>query len=112
MVWTGIYFLAAVSALVVWNSKNLTPGDSLFGYLAIFFAANVVMNIFWSYLFFVMHMIQWAALEAVALALSILALILYIWPISTFAALLLVPYLIWVCFAAYLNYTIWKLNSK
>jgi tryptophan-rich sensory protein len=46
----------------------------------------------------------------VVLWLLILQNIIRFWPISKNAALLLVPYIIWVSFAAFLNYTLWRLN--
>jgi len=75
------------------------------------FIINAFINVFWSYLFFVLHMTGYAAIDSMALALSVLSLIIFIYPISMLAAVLLVPYFVWVLIATYLNYSIWKLNA-
>ena len=110
-VWTGIFILTAFAALLVWNSNNIVQDEPLFYLIFGLFCINAMMNVFWSFIFFKLHMIGLAVWESVALGLSVLALILLIFPISSLAAVLLVPYLVWVGFATYLNYTIWRLNK-
>jgi translocator protein len=108
MVWSIIFALTAISALIVFNSSAVLPEDlRLLTYL---FVINAIMNVFWSLLFFYLHMIGYAVIESAALALSVLGLILYIYPFSLIAAVLLLPYFLWVCFATYLTYSVWKLN--
>ncbi len=110
MVWSIIFALAAIAALIVYNSSAVLPGDlRLLTYL---FAANALMNLFWSLLFFYLHMVGYAAIESAALALSVLGLILFIYPISGLAAILLAPYFLWVVFATYLTYSVWRLNHE
>jgi tryptophan-rich sensory protein len=65
----------------------------------------------WSYLFFFSRRPDRALREVVGLWLSILALIVVLAGISTLGAWLLVPYLVWVSFAAFLNLTIVRLNG-
>ena len=108
-VWTTIFILSAASALIVWNISSNT-GQSRLSWIAGVFIANAVLNIFWSYLFFNQHIIAPAIFEAGILGLSVIALIVLIWPISELAALLLFPYAGWVCFATYLTYSVWLLN--
>lgn len=110
-VWTVIFILSAISALIVWNSNRILHEDSLFVYIFGFFILNAVMNIFWNFLFFALHMLALAVIQSAALGLSVLVLMLFIFPISSLAAALLVPYFVWVCFATYLNYSIWQLNK-
>jgi translocator protein len=69
-----------------------------------------VLNVAWSVLFFRRQRPDWALLEVPLLWLSVLALIVLLWPRSRTASLLLIPYLAWVSFAAFLNYTIVQLN--
>lgn len=110
-VWTAIYILAAISALIVWNSSMILHDDPVFDVIVSMLFINAVMNVAWNFLFFTLHMIGMSGITSVALGLSVLALILLIYPISALAAILLVPYLVWVCFATYLNYLIWDLNK-
>jgi len=74
------------------------------------FAANGVLNMLWSFLFFKRRRPDWALMEVVLLWLSIAVLIATLAGLSTTGAWLLVPYLLWVSFAAYLNLTIVRLN--
>ena len=111
IVWTVIFILATISALIVWNSSAISHNESLLVIIFLLFGINAVMNIFWSFIFFGLHMIGLAVWQSAALGLSVLALILLIFPILSLAAVLLVPYLVWVGFATYLNYTIWQLNK-
>jgi translocator protein len=110
MIWSMIFALAAIAALIVYNSSAVLPEDlQLLTYL---FAINALMNIFWSLLFFYLHMVGFAVIESTALALSVASLILFIYPISLVAAILLVPYFLWVGFATYLTYSVWRLNHE
>jgi benzodiazapine receptor len=109
IIWSLIFILSATSALVVWNSPKALPEDLLF--IGIMFMINALMNVFWSFLFFYMHMLSLAAIESAGLALTVLALIFYISPISTIAAVLLIPYFLWACFATFLTFRIWQLNK-
>lgn len=107
-VWTVLFILATLSALIVWN-KPLTDGRR--HGIAIAFILNAMLNVGWSALFFGLHFIGAAIFEAGLLGLSVLILIVAIWPVSKFAAWLLMPYFAWVSFAMYLTYSIWLLNK-
>lgn len=107
-VWTVIFVLVTISALIVWN-RLVTEKN--FGIIIIIFLVNALLNIGWSYLFFNLNYIGPAVLEAGFLGLSVLALIILIWPYSAPAAILLLPYLGWVGFATYLTYSVWLLNK-
>jgi tryptophan-rich sensory protein len=71
---------------------------------------NGVANVGWSPLFFRLQRPDWALFEVPLLWLSILVPILLLRPISGTASLLLLPYLAWVSFAAFLNLTIVRIN--
>ena len=105
-VWTIIFILAAMAALMVFNSEKAKLKSAL----AAAFLINAFLNVFWSFLFFNQHFIGAAVFEAALLGVSVLALIVLIRPISRWASLLLYPYFIWVCFATYLTYVVWTLN--
>jgi tryptophan-rich sensory protein len=74
------------------------------------FAANGVLNIAWSALFFHFHRPDLALAEVFALWLSIAALIVAIRPFSSAGSWFLAPYLAWVSFAAILNFAVVRLN--
>ncbi len=106
-VWTVLFVLATISALIAWN-KAWRKRKSIIG---VAFILNILLNVGWSFLFFGLHLIGPAMYEAAVLGVSVLALIILIWPVSKFASWLLVPYLAWVSFATYLTYSIWLLNK-
>ncbi len=107
-VWTVIFILSAISALIVWNHAD-TQHRSL---IVSLFVANAILNILWCYLFFGLHTIGLSIAEMALLNLTTLALIVLIWPASPTASLLLAPYFLWVSFATYLTIRIWTLNSS
>jgi tryptophan-rich sensory protein len=74
------------------------------------FAVQLVLNFFWSFIFFKMQQPGWAFAEIILMWLMILMTILWFGKISSTAAWLLVPYICWVSFASVLNYSIWRLN--
>ncbi len=106
-VWTVLYALAALSALIMWNLPDGAPVP--FGVAALF-VANAVLNVAWSWTFFSQHRIEAAIWVCLLLDLTIVLLIWLITPLSALAALLLAPYAAWVTFAAYLNHRVWVMN--
>lgn len=106
--WTVIYALTATSATLAWDAADAGGERRL---VLILFAINVVLNAAWSWFFFARKRPDWALIEVAGLWLSIVALVVGIWPLSQTAALLLLPYLAWVSFASFLNATIVRLNA-
>jgi tryptophan-rich sensory protein len=107
-VWTTIYACAAIAASLAWLRA---PSRSQRITLLIAFAVNLGLNILWSLMFFRMQRPDFALYEVGFLWLSIVVLIGIMWNYSRTSSLLLVPYLLWVSFAAYLNFTIVQLNA-
>jgi tryptophan-rich sensory protein len=106
--WTIIYSLSALAGVTAWlNISDRREGEWLIG----LFALNGFLNITWSLLFFRLHRPDWAMVESIALWLSVLALVIFVWRRSIPAAVLLLPYLLWVTFAGYLTMTIVRLNG-
>jgi translocator protein len=105
-VWTLLYLMMGVAAgLVVWR------GGWRGSRLAIgLYVVQLALNAAWSWLFFGLQRPAWAMADLVLLWLAIAATIEAFRRISLPAAALLVPYLAWVSFAAYLNLMIWRLN--
>ncbi len=107
LVWTTIFTLSTISALILWNTPSAKAKLPL---LAGIFLLNGILNVLWSYLFFSQHQIVAAIFEAILLDLTVIALVILAWPISRLASVLLMPYAVWVAFASYLTYSVWKLN--
>lgn len=105
--WTTIFALTAAAGVLGWAAAP--PGAA--GVLLILFAVNAGLNIAWSVLFFTLRRPDWALAEVVALWLSILAIIVAMQGYAATASLLLLPYLLWVSFASFLNLTIVRLNA-
>lgn len=108
MAWTAIYALTALGGVTGWLAlPTWREREGLIG----LFALNGTLNILWSLLFFRLQRPDWALFASIALWLSVAALIVVIWRRSMAGAALLVPYLMWVTFAGYLNMTIVSLNG-
>lgn len=105
--WTIILGLAAWSAVISWNAA---PDSAARTSVVILFATNAVFHALWSPLFFRAQRPDWALIEVVFLWASLVALVVGLWPISHLASLLIVPYLLWVSFASWLNSAIVRLN--
>jgi benzodiazapine receptor len=106
--WTVIYALAALAGVLAWTSARTAQQRTR---VLVLFAVNALLNILWSELFFRFRRPDWALAEVVPFWLSILALMIVLWPISRRASWVLAPYLAWVCFAGWLNYAVVRLNG-
>lgn len=107
-VWTTLFLLMGYALYVVW--KNGSGKSKCLAYSA--FGIQMVLNTLWSIIFFGLHSPAGAFFELIALWLAILATIITFAKVSKTAAWLLLPYILWVSFAGYLNYSIWQLNSS
>jgi benzodiazapine receptor len=105
-VWTTLYILMGVSGWLVWR-KSL----SLHAQALSWFWVQLALNTVWSLVFFGLEQPGLAFAEIVLLWLAIIATVVSFRQRSGTAAVLLVPYLGWVSFAAFLNFTIWRLNQ-
>jgi len=105
--WTVILGLAAWAGVLGWDH---TTASSEHFRVIVLFGINIILHMLWSPLFFNLRRPDWALIEVPFLWLSILALIIGLAPLSLRASLLLVPYLLWVAFAAFLNLTIVRMN--
>lgn len=107
-VWTILFALMGVSLYLVYNKfkKEKRSITAL-----VVFAVQLVLNLFWSILFFGLHNPSAAFVEIVFLWLAILLTIILFFRISRPAAYLLIPYILWVSFASYLNYSFLILNN-
>ncbi len=103
-VWTVLFIMMAVAAWLVWRTQDrIKPAMTLF-------FSQLALNLAWSFLFFGARSPGMAMMEIVLLWLSVLATMLAFFARSKLAGWLFVPYLAWVSFAAFLNFTIWRMN--
>ena len=106
-VWTGLYILMAIAAWLVWRERG-APGRAL---ALGAWLVQLLLNAAWSWLFFGLHRPGWAFAEIMLLFGAILITMLLFWRIRALAGILLLPYLLWVGFAAYLNIQLLTLNG-
>lgn len=106
-VWTTLYVLMGIALFLVWRSDAAAGIKKT---AITLFAVQLVLNFFWSLIFFKLQQPGWAFAEIILMWLMILMTILWFGKISATAAWLLVPYICWVSFASVLNYSIWRLN--
>ena len=99
-VWTTLFFLMGIALYLVWTKKN-----NLF-----WFWVQLILNILWSFLFFGLHSPLLAFYEIVFLWIAILITIIKFWSYDRRSGILLIPYLLWVTFASFLNFSIARLN--
>ncbi|HTY13364.1 MAG TPA: TspO/MBR family protein [Candidatus Omnitrophota bacterium] len=106
-VWTLLYFLMAVAAWLVWRKGLADPNvrDALS-----IFIVQLVLNVLWSFSFFGVRMPIFGFLVIIGLWVAILATVLRFFKIDRTAGWLMVPYLLWVSFASYLNLGVALLN--
>lgn len=107
VVWTILYILMGIASWLVWTS-NANKQDIFYALMV--YGRQLFVNFFWSIFFFRLHWYLFAFVWLLLLWGLILANILVFYPIRKTAAYLLIPYLVWVTFAGYLNLGIWYLN--
>ena len=105
-VWTLLFAMMATAVWLVWLRAGFSGAPAAL----VLFAAQLVLNALWSALFFAARNPGAAFAEVLVLWLAIAATALLFAPIDIIAALLLIPYLIWVGFAAVLNFAILRMN--
>ncbi|MEN9557864.1 MAG: hypothetical protein RL141_233 [Candidatus Parcubacteria bacterium] len=106
-VWTTLYALMGISAFLIYQ-KGWKRKDVKFALVV--FGAQLFLNAMWSILFFGLHNPLAALIEIFILWLAILCTIIHFYKVSRLAAYLLIPYILWVSFAVYLNGSIVWLN--
>lgn len=103
VVWTPLYLMIALAGWLLWERARRSPAMGLW-------VAQLALNAAWSWVFFGLHQMGAALLEIILLWIVIGATILAAWRVSRAAACLLLPYWLWVAFAAALNFAFWQLN--
>jgi translocator protein len=106
-VWTALYVLMGIAFYLIWKSDVPVKKKRM---AITLWLVQLVLNFFWSYIFFKKHQIDWALGEIVLLWVFILLTIFSFGRIRKLAAWLMVPYISWVTFATLLTMTIYRLN--
>jgi len=105
-VWAILYLLMALAMWKVWISGHASRNGALIWWLL-----QLGFNVAWSWLFFGLERTGWAMLELLFLIGLVILCIRMFLAISRQAALMMVPYLLWLCFAWLLNFSIWRMNG-
>ncbi|QDX25671.1 tryptophan-rich sensory protein [Sphingomonas suaedae] len=106
--WTTIYVLMGLALAMIINAR----GSKLRGPALVLFAVQMAANLVWSPLFFGAHQVFWAFVLIGVILVLALATTIAFGRIRTGAAILMLPYLAWLCFAGYLCYQIDQLNPN
>ena len=105
-VWTTLYALMGIAMYLIWTQPRSEQRQRALHLNA----AQLILNFFWSLIFFNLHAIGWALIEIVILWVLIVRTMFAFDRVYKPAAWLLLPYIVWVTFATILNGTIWWLN--
>ncbi len=106
-VWISLYLMMGLAFFLVWTTKltsHKTPA-------MILFVVQLLLNILWSYSFFYLRNPLAGLVVIIILLVFILLTVWQFFLCRPLAGYLMVPYILWVSFATFLNYSIWKLNS-
>lgn len=105
-VWTVLYIMMGIAAALVWHTPSPHRKTAL-----VLFVIQFVLNLLWSYIFFGLHNLPLALMEIILMAFFIAITIYWFLKVNRLAAVLLLPYLMWVSFASSLSFAIFILNN-
>ena len=106
IVWTVLYALMGIGAARIWLAPKTAARDRALN----LYVAQLIVNFFWSPIFFNVQAYGFALLWLLLLWVLVLWMIMAFRKVDPLAAWLQIPYLVWLTFAAYLNYGVWMLN--
>lgn len=107
-VWIIMFLFMGISLYLLWEEGL---GNHSVKIALLFFSIQLILNICWSIVFFGLKSPFFALIEIIILWIAILITILKSFKVSKAAGILLIPYILWVSFAAVLNFFLWNLNS-
>lgn len=105
IVWSILYVFMAMALALLWISKTAEKKKA-----SLSFAIQLFLNFIWSWLFFYLQQPALALIDLVLLWFFILLTIRFFWEHTRYGSYLLIPYLVWVSYAFYLNLFIWIYN--
>lgn len=104
-VWLSLYTLIGIS-FYLFHKKDRFKSRKVY----IIYGFHLLLNAIWSIIFFGMHEILFALIDLILIIITLIILMRYFFSLNRISAYMLAPYLIWICFAAILNYNILLLN--
>jgi tryptophan-rich sensory protein len=105
-VWTVLYVVMAVAAWLVWLQGGFRRNSLALG----LFVVQLALNAAWSFICFGLHELTFSVADMVSLWVLVLLTTAAFYRVNRLAGWLMVPYLLWVAFAASLNVALWRLN--
>ena len=105
IVWTILYALMGISSYIIYESNDINKSKALLIYII-----QLIVNLLWSVLFFTLNLYFLSFIWIVLLIILVIVMIKKFYDISKISAYLQIPYLLWLIFAAILNFAIWILN--
>lgn len=105
VVWMALYIMITIAGWLVWREAG-------FGVVFVLWLLQLFANALWSALFFGMRRMDLAQIDVAALWLLIAAFIVAALPVSVWASVLFLPYLLWVSIAGVLNWSVWQRNRS
>lgn len=109
-VWTALYLLMGFAAWLVWRERHGRRGSP--GLALGLYVVQLVLNALWTWLFFAWNRGAMSFVDICALWVLIVLVLTLFWRVRPIAGMLLVPYLLWVSYAAALNFSSWQLNPS
>ena len=106
-VWIFLYLLMGITLYILWQNLPKTEARTAM----VFFAIQLVLNMLWSVIFFGLRLPMVAFMEIIILWIFILLTMIKSSKVSKTTVFLLLPYILWVSFAAILNLFLWRLNT-
>ena len=103
-VWTALYLMMTMALWFFWHSKNRNLSTVYLYFI------HILLNTTWSIVFFGLHQILLALLVLIGLILMIIILMLRFKRVNIVSYYLMIPYLLWCCFALFLNFNLLILN--
>ena len=109
--WNTIFLCVTISAIIAWGKMMGKAKPAKGAYAVVYLLVlNALLNVGWCYMFFEKHLIFPALLEMIALQITNILLMIFLWKFSKISSLLFLPYVLWLFAAFYLNYMYFQLN--
>lgn len=107
--WTILYILIGIAGFLVWDINQEISEIHREQWLVYF--AQILLNFIWTPVFFYFHQTLLAFLIVLIMDILVFMNIILFNKVQTTASYLLIPYLLWICFASFLNFQVWRLNK-
>lgn len=107
VVWTILYVMMGLASYLVINSG---ADRSLIVKALVIYGIQLMLNFLWSILFFNCSLYLWAFVELIVMWVMIIITTVLFFRASTPAGMMMIPYILWSTFAAYLNFAVYKIS--